>query len=607
MVMSDWTGTNSVAESIKAGCDLEMPGPAKWRGRRVLEALSRKELTTKDITRAAGNVLKLVQRTRGFGGTTEEPEERSIDNPETSKLIRDAGSEGITLLKNNGNLLPIKRTVRKIAVIGPNAKRDVVGGGGSATLNPYYTVTLFDGILAAAAEISSNIEVAYAKGCDSTKWLPLASEHCKTRDGKQGVTLEYYQHTNFEGDPYSIQHKETTDLFLWDSAPKAVLPAYSFKVKTTITPEVSGTHTFSFSSVGPGRFYIDAELFIDNWDWTEEGEAMFEASQDVHKSINLEAHQTVDLLVESTNEIRPRSKLVREEASHKYGGCRIGYQEDNGTSMLLTEAIQLSKSADMVILCVGLDNEWESEGYDRQSMDLPKHGSQDSLVDAVLSANSNSVVINQSGTPVTMPWVDKATAIVQAWYQGQEGGNALADVLFGKTSPGGKLPTTFPRRLEDNPSHGNWPHSSKINKDVIYDEGIFVGYRHYEENNILPLFPFGHGLNYTTFEFGEADLSSTLFFENSLLVITVPVTNIGETAGSEVVQVYVCDVKSRLRRPKKELKAFCKLFLEPGETKLAKLELDKYAWGYYDIVLHTWIAEAGIFEVLIGASSVDIR
>ncbi|GME48794.1 Periplasmic beta-glucosidase precursor [Neofusicoccum parvum] len=596
LVMSDWTGTNGVAEPIAAGCALEMPGPTKWRGERAIRAVEKGELSAEDVERAAGDVLYLVQRTKGFNDTPE-PEERANDNPEIRQVIRQAGAEGLTLLKNERGLLPIT-SAKKIAVIGPNAKRAIAGGGGSASLNPYYTTTPFEGL---ANHFDG--ELLYSQGCDTAKWLPLASPFCTTADGQQGVTLEYYYHDRFEGAPASVQHKATTDLFLWDSAPKAVLPAYSFRVKTTITPKTSGTHTFSFSSVGPGKFFLDGELFIDNWDWIEEGEAMFDASEDVLKSVYLEEGKPVQILVESTNEVRPAWKITPGKPTHVYGGCRIGYEEEPRVN-LLQEAVDAAKEADAAVVFVGLDAEWESEGYDRQTMDLPKNGSQDRLVEAVLAANPNTIVVNQSGTPVTMPWADKAPAILQAWYQGQEAGNALADVLLGRQSPGGKLPTTFPKRLSDNPAYHNWPGE---NAKVVYGEGIFIGYRHYDRCGIEPLFPFGHGLTYTTFEYGEATISDRTLAEDGAVKVNVPVTNTGGFAAAEIVQGYVKDVKSRLPRPEKELQAFGKVFLQPGETKGVELAFDKYSVGYYDTSLEAYIAEEGRFEVFIGSSSADIR
>jgi len=241
-------------------------------------------------------------------------------------------------------------------------------------------------------------------------------------------------------------------------------------------------------------------------------------------------------------------------------------------------------------------------------MDLPKDGSQDRLIEAVAAANPRTIVVNQSGTPITMPWIDRVPAVLQAWYQGQEAGNALADVLFGYANPSGKLPTTFPKRLQDNPTYHNWPGE---NVQVVYGEGIFIGYRHYERVGIEPQFAFGHGLSYTTFAYGDITISDTVLSSSvgSKLKITVPVTNTGCVAGAETVQAYIHDVRSRLPRPEKELVAFGKVFLEPGKTKTLVLSVDKYSVGYYDTSLRggRWIAEEGEFEVRVGGSSIDIK
>ena len=600
--MSDWTGTNSIAESIKAGCDLEMPGPTRRRGAKALAALSRGELSRADISRSAARVLQLVQRTKGLDGPAEEPPERSIDTPETRALIREAGAQGITLLKNEGGLLPLDKGLRKIALIGPNAVRHVVGGGGSATLNPYYTVGPVEGIRAAVPDA----EVICARGCDSAKWLPLASGHgLRTPAGESGVTLEYYKGDAFAGQPWTVQRKETTDLFLWDSAPKAVLPAYSFRVRARLTPRTGGAHTFSFSSVGPGRLYVGGALLVDNWDWEDAGEAMFEASEDVLATVRMRAGEEVDIVAESTNEVRPRRKARPGRRTHGYGGVRVGFREEESDADLHAEAVPAAPAAHAADDGVGLDAEWESEGYDRQGMGLPRGGSQDALVEAVLAANPRTAVVCQSGSPVALPWVERAPALLQAWYHGQEAGNALADVLFGARAPGGKLPMSWPRRIEDTPAHGNWPGEEL---QVRYAEGLFVGYRHYEARGVAPLFPFGHGLSYTRFEFGAPSIvGPAVLREGGRVTVRVPVTNVGDATGSEVVQAYVREVAPRVERPVKELRAFAKVLLQPGERAVAEMVLDRMAVGFYDVEAKTWVAEKGRFEVLIGASSVDIR
>jgi beta-glucosidase len=231
-------------------------------------------------------------------------------------------------------------------------------------------------------------------------------------------------------------------------------------------------------------------------------------------------------------------------------------------------------------------------------------GDQDTLVEAVAAANPRTVVVLQTGSPVRMPWLDKVAAVIQAWFPGQECGNAIADVLFGAVDASGRLPQTFPMRLEDNPAYINYPGE---NGKVRYGEGLFVGYRYYEKKKVAPLFPFGYGLSYTTFEYNNLRLSNEVFDPEKGLKVMVDVTNTGARAGQEVVQLYVRDVVARLVRPEKELKAFTKLALQPGETQTAVLDFNLRSLAYYDDSRRAWVAEAGEFEVLIGRSSADIR
>jgi beta-glucosidase len=251
---------------------------------------------------------------------------------------------------------------------------------------------------------------------------------------------------------------------------------------------------------------------------------------------------------------------------------------------------------------VGFGSDWQSEGFDRPDLELP--GRQNALVEQVAAANPRTIVVLNTGSPVTMPWIDRVAAVVQAWYPGQECGNAIADVLFGDVTPSGKLPQTFPMRLEDNPSHLNFPGE---NGRVYYGEGLYVGYRYYDAKRLAPLFPFGFGLSYTTFGYGTPRLSAQEIGPDATLQVSVDVTNTGPRAGKEVVQLYVRDPRSRLQRPEKELKAFAKIHLEPGATRTVTLSVGRDALAYYDDRQQAWVAEAGEFELLIGASSRDIR
>ncbi|KAM7205470.1 beta-glucosidase B [Naviculisporaceae sp. PSN 640] len=597
-VISDWGGVNSSVESLKAGCDIEFPFSTKWRFDKTLEALRDGLITEREIDQAAENILTLVERTKG-SDLSAEAAEREDDREETRALIREAGRQGLTLLKNEGSLLPINPKTAKVAVIGPNANRAIAGGGGSASLNPYYNTLPLDSIRKTAQQ-----PVTYAMGCHIHKWLPVASPFCTDKAGKQGVTIEWFKGDKFQGEPVVTQRRTNTDLFLWDSAPLSqVGPEWSAIATTMLTPTTTGKHTISYMSVGPGRLFVNGKLALDLWDWTEEGEAMFDGSIDYLVEVDMEANKPVELRVEMTNELRPFAKQKQFNMTHKYGGCRIGFKEEDQIDYL-QEAVDAAKAADVAVVIVGLDAEWESEGYDRQTMDLPSDGSQDRLIEAVVKANPNTIVVNQSGSPVTMPWADKVPAIIQAWYQGQEAGNALADVLFGLANPSGKLPCTFPRRLEDTPAYHNWPGE---NLEVVYGEGLYIGYRHYDRVRLPPLFPFGHGLSYTKFEYGRPSLSSKVLKPNGSIELIVAVSNIGEVTGAETVQIYVRDEKSRLPRPEKELVAFEKVELEAGETKHLRIELDKYAVGYYDTSIERWIAEEGTFKVLVGASAADIK
>ncbi|WAO84577.1 Beta-glucosidase [Fusarium falciforme] len=597
-VVSDWGGINSSVESVQAGCDIEFPYSAKWRLDKLITAANEGLIKMEDIDQAAENMLTLVERLKGSDMSPEEPE-REDDRKETRELIRAAGHEGLTLLKNDDGILPLCPKSTKVAVIGPNANRAIAGGGGSASLNPYYNTIPLDSI----RKVSQK-KVTFAQGCYIHKWLPVASEYCTDKSGKPGVNIDWFAGDKFEGSPVVIQRRTNTDLFLWDSAPlQQVGPEWSAIATTYLTPKTTGKHTISFMSVGPGKLYVNGQLVLDLWEWTEEGEAMFDGSVDYLVDVDMEADKAVELRVEMTNELRPISKQKQFGITHKYGGCRIGFKEQDRVDYI-QEAVETARAADVAVVIVGVDAEWESEGYDRQTMDLPVDGSQDRLIEAVVKANPRTIVVNQSGSPVHMPWADHVPVIIQGWYQGQEAGNALADVLFGIQNPSGKLPATFPKRIEHTPAWHTWPGE---NHKVLYGEGLYIGYRHYDHAKITPLFPFGHGLSYTTFEYGRPEISTRTLTPDGVINITLAISNIGSRAGAETVQLYVHDEKSRLPRPEKELVAFEKVFLEADETRHITISLDKYAVGYYDETVPGWIAEEGAFKVLIGASSADIR
>jgi beta-glucosidase len=268
---------------------------------------------------------------------------------------------------------------------------------------------------------------------------------------------------------------------------------------------------------------------------------------------------------------------------------------------LFQEAVEAAKKAKVAVIFAGLPDSFESEGFDRAHMRIPN--CQNELINRVAEVQPNTVVVLHNGSPVEMPWVNKVKGIIEAYLGGQAVGGACADILFGKVNPSAKLPETFPVRLEDNPSYLYYFGE----KDKVeYREGIFVGYRYYDTKKIEVLFPFGHGLSYTTFSYSNLTLNKTSLKDNEIITVTVDVTNTGDRTGKEVVQVYIRDKESTVIRPDKELKEFAKVELKPGETKTVSFELSKRAFAYWDTDIHDWKVETGEFEVLIGRSSRDI-
>jgi beta-glucosidase len=269
----------------------------------------------------------------------------------------------------------------------------------------------------------------------------------------------------------------------------------------------------------------------------------------------------------------------------------------------IEEAVAKAAKADMAVVIVGYSSTLESEGFDRRSLELP--AGQDELVRAVAGANKNTVVVIQAGSPVTMlKWLDRVPAVVQAWYGGQEGGNAIADVLFGDVNPSGKLPVSFPKDMKDNPAYGNYPGENLHTK---YAEGVYVGYRHYDRKGVEPLFPFGYGLSYTKFEYTNLTIAPKAVTPGASVEVTLKVRNTGTVAGAEVVQLYLHDAESSLDRPVRELKGFHKTALKPGESQMVSFTLDRGALSFYSPPKRGWLAEPGVFEVQVGSSSRDIR
>ncbi|MDG2020262.1 MAG: glycoside hydrolase family 3 C-terminal domain-containing protein [SAR86 cluster bacterium] len=586
-VVSDWGAAQDTIGNANGGLDCEMPGPARSWGKNLVKAVNDGKVKEEIVDDKVRRILRVADFTGRLDDPSEKPEE-SNNLEEDRILIRKAGSEGMVLLKND-NVLPFKKeSIKKLAVIGPNALKGQYLGGGSASLNPHYVVHPLEGIELALGDTA---EINYAKGCHTYKFLPgISSSLFKNNEG---FKVEFYNGQEFEGSP--IETKILKGNKFWamggfglDIVAQSERPSLSVRFTGELQPEFSGEYNFEIFSIGPSRLSIDGENLIDNWSSQEPGDAFFGmGSSPRREKINFEKGETYLLEVEYKWEGR-------------FPAVQIGMQPPDQFD-LMEEAITLAKESDAVVLIAGTNSDWETEGNDRANLDLPSN--QNELIETICKLNKNTVVVLNTGSPCEMPWVENAKAILQCWFPGQEFGNSLADILLGKINPSGKLPTTFPKKLSDTPAYPTYPGKDM---QMDYEEGLFIGYRWYDKESIEPLFPFGHGLSYTTFEYSNLRAMPPKG-NSSVAAFEVDITNTGDIAGKEVLQGYITVNGSQIERPQKELKKFEKISLESGETKKVKFELSEKDLSFWSIENNTWQVEPAEYTFSIGASATDIK
>ncbi|KAL4756904.1 beta-glucosidase H [Aspergillus foveolatus] len=593
LVMSDWFGTYSTSESIIAGLDIEMPGKTRWRGDALAHAVSSNKVHEFVLDERVRNVLNLVNYVEPLG-IPENAEEKVLNRPEDQALLRRAAAESIVLLKNEDKILPFNKE-KSIAVIGPNAKIAAYCGGGSASLDAYYTVTPFEGVSA-----QSKGEVHFAQGSYSYKDLPLIGHLLKTDDGKTGFKFRVYDEPASSSNRELLHelHLVSSQGFLMDYRhPKIKSYLYYVDMEGYFTPEESGIYDFGVVVVGTGKLLVDDEVVVDNTKNQRLGSAFFgNGTVEEKGSKELKAGQNYKITFQfgtaPTSDIDTRGVVIFGPGGFRFGAARRQTQEE-----LISKAVEVASKADQVVVFAGLTSEWETEGYDRPDMDLPP-GS-DELISKILDVKPNAAIVIQSGTPVTMPWASKAKALLQAWFGGNECGNGIADVLYGNVNPSGKLPLTFPVRLQDNPSYLNF--RSERGR-VLYGEDIYVGYRYYEKAQLPPLFPFGHGLSYTTFAREKLEINTSpekdKLQDGEPITARVTVTNTGKVAGAETVQLWVVPPPTEVNRPVRELKGFAKVYLEPGESKDVEIVVEKkLATSWWDEKREAWASEKGVYGV----------
>jgi len=507
----------------------------------------------------------------------------------------------MVLLKNDSNALPLDETVKTLLVIGPNARGRVVSGGGSAALKPSYVVTPYDGIVH-----SSKTEVKYSLGCYAHKYLPTLENNLTTFDGQEGWMCTFYTHDQLGQPDKNVFECVLTDtrIKLNDFLPEGLTPTWSIKLAGRLTVDSTGPFELGLTVAGRAKLFVNKQLAIDNWTKQTPGDFFYGQGTIEEKTVvHLKANVPVDVLVEYTNTPPPDTVYGDLSQPALMRGVRLGGAAEIEPTKAIEDAVKLAKQVDAVVIIAGLNPEWEAEGFDRPTLQLP--GRQDELISRVSKANKRTIVTIQAGSAVAMPWVNEVPTVLYSWYQGNETGNAIADVLFGKVNPSGRLPLTFPVLLEDIPAY---PNTTSENGKIYYHEDVFVGYKHYQMRGVRPLFPFGHGLSYTTFDLSDLVVSEPKLSDEDLTVkVSVAVRNTGPVVGTEVIQVYVGLPDIGIATPKLQLRGFSKAHnIATGEARHVSITLDKYACAFWDERTSRWRSRAGTYSLFVGRSSYDL-
>jgi beta-glucosidase len=582
-VVSDWGATHSTIPAANAGLDVEMPSGDFFGGGKLQAAVKEGKVAPEIVDDKARRVLRAMIGGGAFDRKeSDRPAKSVVGGPEHRALALRMAEEGIVLLKNDG-VLPLDGRIKSVAVLGPSAAA-YRAGGGSSQVPPTATIDALDGLRERAGK---DLRILYELG------VPMAGEISAVEkswlsppEGKgsgHGLFGEYYANRELKGAPAFTRQDANIDFDWGDGGPDKRVGVDDFSIRWTGRLRVpkDGSYELATRSDDGSRLWLDGKLIVDSW--------IDQAPATVSKRVELKAGRDYGLRVE-----------YYEHA----GGAMVRLGLLMTSTAEIPKAVAAAAKSDAAIIFVGTSNDLESEGTDRSSLSLPE--GQDELIKAVMAVNKRVIVVNQVGSPVLMsPWLGGVGAVVQAWYPGQEGGRAIADVLLGRVNPSGKLPVTFPKREEDASSFGNYPGQKE---SVSYAEGLYVGYRHFDKAGIAPQFPFGHGLSYTTFAY--SDLKVVLkdpLASAPDVEVSFSVANAGPRAGAEVAQLYVHDAAPKTDRPEQELKGFRRLELAPGETKRVTLSLGKDAFAFYDAASHDWKLPPGRFTLRVGSSSRDIR
>ncbi len=581
IIMSDWDATYDGVAAANGGLDLEMPSGSFMNRATLLPMVKSGKVSEATIDDKVRRILRTAIR---FGWLDHDQTDLSISllNEPGKQVALEAARSGMVLLKNDGYLLPLDKTkIKSVAVIGPDAYPAQVVGGGSAGVRPFTAISYLEGL---SAYLGNSATVYYEPGLPSLGEMADATAFTSDLEGQHaGLNAEIYNNAGLSGKPAvsRVDQHVNIERSFGDGVNQNEVSA---RWTGYFTPSRPGEHVLFVQGPGEGggdRLYLDDNLVIDNW------ELVRARVGQVQVSLKAGAH-------------RIRLEYFVHDS---WGGPGIKLGIIRPETMVSATAKTLASRADAVIIAVGFDPESESEGGDR-TFQLPP--AQDELISEMAAANKNAVVVVTSGGAVNMnAWLDRVPALFEAWYPGQEGGTALAQLLFGDFSPSGKLPISFERRWEDSAVQDSYfPKDSE--KKVAYTEGVFLGYRHFDKTGIQPLFPFGYGLSYTSFIYTNLSIDPARASGDQAVTVSFDVTNAGKRTGAEVAEVYVGEPRAKVPRPVKELKGFVKVQLNPRETRRVSVALDRRAFSYYDVGKHGWALDAGDFKIYVAHSAAQI-
>jgi beta-glucosidase len=588
IIMSDWTAAHDAVAAANGGLDLEMPSAVYFTAANLLPALKDGRVSMATID---DKVRRILRTAIEFGFFDHPQMNTSIPlyNQHSREVALEEARESMVLLKNEGHVLPLdKKKIKTIAVLGPNAYPAVWGGGGSSHVDPFNAVSYLEGL---SHYLGNDVRVLSAPE-DVTIDDVIHTKFRVTPDGPPGLKAEFFNNRDLHGKPALTRTDEAINFDWGEGSYSKSGGADPFSVRWTgyFVPPVSTAYKFYVAPNDGARLYVNDQLVVDDTGTHSTNLVFYTAplQEGVACKIRLE-------YVKNARTAAVRFGIVAAERPTLVG---------SGGKPMGVRATEAASKADAVILCVGFSPSLEGEASDR-SFRLP--GDQEELVRQISAVNKNVIVVLTAGGNVDMTkWIDRVPGLVHAWYPGEQGGLALAQLLFGDYSPSGKLPVSFERRWEDSAVYDTYyPKSGE--RRVEYKEGVFLGYRHFDRAEVKPLFPFGFGLSYTTFAYSNLEITPVAGDLSSPVTVSFDVKNTGPVAGSEVAELYVGNAHASVPRPVKELKGFSKVPLQPGETRRVTVTLDRRAFSFYDVKLPGWKAEPGTFGILVGSSSAQIE